>query len=244
MKTRIVTLILLVLIAVAAPARKKQQMATPVYSYGVEKQGTTITLTFEKGKEHNHPLFAIWLADENGRFVQTLYVSQTIGRGVFAHGSRKAGQWMPGEIQRPATVPYWAHQRAVLNEYGTYLPTPRQPVADAYTGATPPSSFVMKLRTDKPLRGKYKLMLELNQSWDWNEYWYNDRFPGDKEYQTSSQPAVVYVADIDTEQPATVELRPLGYSHYAGKDGSLNTNLSTITTALQIADKITATIDK
>jgi hypothetical protein len=37
-------------------------------------------------------------------------------------------------------------------------------------------------------------------------------------------------------------MRPLGHSHYAGKDGSLNTDLKTITTALDIAKRITIKI--
>lgn len=239
MKKQITILLMLVLsVLISASARKKQQTELPVYQYGNANEGTLLTVTFEKGKEFNHPLFAIWLADEKGKFIQTLYVSKTIGRGVFERGNRKKGQWQPGEIQRPASLPYWAYQRGILNEYGTCLPTPRKPELDAYTGATPKSSFVMKLRTAKPLKGKYKLMLELNQSWDWNEYWYNDRFPGDTDYKTSSQPALVYEADIDTDKPGQAQFQPVGHSHYSGKDGSLNPDLSTITTALKIAQSI------
>ncbi len=61
---------------------------------------------------------------------------------------------------------------------------------------------------------------------------------GDKEYKTSSQPALVYAADIDTNTTAEVEMKPIGHSHYSGKDGSLTTDLSTITTALKIAKHI------
>jgi len=179
------------------------------------------------------------LADENGKFIQTLYVSESIGRGTFKHINRKTGHWIAGEIQRPASLPYWAYQRGIKNEYGTYLPTPKQSEMDAYTGATPQASFVMHLKTEKPLNGKYKIMLELNQSWDWNEFWTNDRFPEDKEYKTSSQPALVYSTDIDTAKPtAAYEMKTVGHSHYSGQDGSLTTDLSSMTTALDIAGKI------
>ena len=124
------------------------------------------------------------------------------------------------------------------------MPTPKQPVADAYTGATPSTSFVLHAKTEKPLNGKYKIILELNQSWDWNEYWTNDKFPNDKEYKTSSQPALVYSADIETASP-TLEyvLKVIGHSHYSGADGSLDTDLSTMTTALKIAKKITVKLE-
>jgi hypothetical protein len=85
--------------------------------------------------------------------------------------------------------------------------------------------------------------MELNQSWDWNEFWTNDKFPNDKEYKTSSQPALVYAVDIDTTNPdKTYQMKPIGHSHYSGADGSLDPDLSTMTTALKIANKITVKI--
>lgn len=243
MKTKLF-FVLLLSVTMAASGKKKPAVFSQE-NYGVKNSGTSLTLTFEKGKEHNYPLYAIWLADESGKFIQTLYVSESIGRGTFKRVSRKKGYWMAGNIQRPASLPYWAHQRNIRNEYGNYLPTPKQPEVDAYTGATPQASFVMHLKTEQPLNGKYKIMLELNQSWDWNEVWTNDRFPEDKEYKTSSQPALVYSTNIDTNSSIIeYQMTPLGYSHYSGRDGSLSTDLSTLTTALQIAKEITVKIEK
>jgi len=241
MKTRFLLAIFLVF-AASISAKKKPEVFSQE-NYGLKNNGTTITVQFERGKEHNHPLFAIWLADENGKFIQTLYVSESIGHGVFQRASRKSGRWLSGEIQRPATLPYWAHQRGIKNEYGTFMPTPKQPEVDAYTGATPSASFILNVKTEKPLKGKYQIMLELNQSWDWNESWTNDLYPDDKEYKTSSQPALVYKADIDTNN-ATNEfvMKPIGHSHYSGADGNLNPDLSTLTTALKIAKKISVKI--
>ncbi|MFT3752014.1 MAG: hypothetical protein QM800_03785 [Paludibacter sp.] len=242
MRTKLLIAILL-LATVAVSAKKKKEVFTEA-SYGTNYSGTSLTIRFEKGKEHNHPLFAIWLADENGKFIQTLYVSESIGKGVFKHANRNTGHWLAGEIQRPAALPYWAHQRGVKNEFGTYLPTPRQPEVDAYTGATPQTSFILHTKTQKRLEGKYKIMLELNQTWDWNEFWTNDMYPAEKEYRTSCQPALVYEADIDINNLSEeIIMKPIGHSHYSGADGSLNTDLSTITTALKIAKKITVKVD-
>ena len=243
MKTKIILAVLLVITTCISAKIKKTVFSEE--NFGVNNVGTTVTIQFEQGKEHNHPLFAIWLADENGKYIQTLYVSETIGKGVFKRVSRKTGQWLAGEIQRPAALPYWGHQRGIKNEYGNYLPTPKQPVIDAYTGATPLASFILHAKTEKPLNGKYKIMLELNQTWDWNEFWTNDMYPTEKEYRTSCQPALVYSVDIDTNNSdAEYLLKPIGHSHYSGADGSLNTDLSTITTALQIAKKIIVKISK
>ena len=242
MKTKLILTALLIL-TVSVLAKKKPEVFSE-YNYGINNNGSTISIRFEKGKEHNHPLFAIWLADESGKYIQTLYVCESVGHGIFIRANRSSGKWMGGEIQRQATVPYWAHQRGVKNQYGTYLPTPKQPVVDAYTGATPSSSFILKAKTEKPLSGKYKVMLEINQSWDWNDYWANDLYPGDMEYKTSSQPALVYAVEIDTANPTSIYvMNPIGHSHYSGANGSLNTDLSTITTALKIAKKITVSIE-
>ncbi|MHB9055434.1 MAG: hypothetical protein ACYC2P_04680 [Paludibacteraceae bacterium] len=212
----------------------------PSYTYGIPSKGTEITLKFAKGKEHNHPLFAIWLADSAGNYIQTLYVSESIGKGVFKRADRKTGAWQSGEIQRPAALPYWVHQRNVINELGTLLPTAAKPLVDAYSGSTPLASFTMELKTDTPLNGSYKLFLELNQSWDWNEYWTNDKYPNDKEYKTSSQPALIYMADFNTSNKnKEIEMKPVGRSHYSGNDGKLYEDLKTLTTALKIAKKIT-----
>ena len=238
MKTQVLIIVAL-FVTIALSGQKKKEVFSSE-NYGVNNAGTPLNIQFEKGAEHNHPLFAIWLADENGKFIQTLYVSQVIGKGVLYRASRKTGHWQAGEIQRPAALPYWAHQRDIKYEFGTYNPTSKQPEVDAYTGATPAASFILHVKTEKPLKGKYKVMLELNQSWDWNEYWYNDKYPGNADYKTSSQPALVYSVDIDTTNPEVeYSMKPVGHSHYAGADGSLDTNLSTLTTALKIAKKIT-----
>jgi len=240
MKTKLL-LAACLLISVLTFATKKPEAIT-FYTVGAAKTGTALKLTFEKGKQHNHPLFAVWLADMNGTFLETLYVSESIGKGVFPRVDRQKGAWLAGPIQRPAALPYWAHQRNILNEFGSYNPTPAHPELDGNTGATPQSSFILNLKSSKELSGSYLVFVELNQSWDWNEFWYNDRFPGNKEYMTSSQPALVYSVLIDTRQKTACQLKPVGYSSYDGSDGSLNPDLKTLTTALHIAKSITVSV--
>ncbi len=65
MKTRII-IALLALSAIASAEKPKTEII-PEASYGVKNTGTSITIQFEKGKEHNHPLFAIWLADSGSQ---------------------------------------------------------------------------------------------------------------------------------------------------------------------------------
>jgi hypothetical protein len=125
------------------------------------------------------------------------------------------------------------------------MPEPDAPVADAYTGATPVTGFILNSKADKVLSGSFRVLLEINQNWDWNRYWTNDKFPGDLNYSFSAQPALVYEAVIDVSSPGKEFLmRPIGHSHYSGKTGELFSDLSTLSTALNIASSITVTTGK
>jgi hypothetical protein len=89
-----------------------------------------------------------------------------------------------------------------------------------------------------------KVFFEINQSWDWNEYWTNSKYPDDVDYKTSSQPSVVYSAVIDFDNPdKSYELRPIGHGHYSGKDGKIYPDLSTLTTALEIVERVKVEIE-
>jgi hypothetical protein len=207
-------------------------------------KGPEVILEFEKGKEHNHPSFVLWAEDSEGNYIQTLFITVSLGTGVFGHGDASSGKWMPGKIIRPAAVPYWAHKRGVKTENGLYMPTKHNPVPDAYTGATPPGNFQIITKFDEMPPDSFRLLFEINQSWDWNEYWTNNKFPDDQEYKTSCQPALVYMAEIDLQDPQEFyEMKVIGHSHYSGKTGELFTDLSTISTALEIAKDIRITIN-
>lgn len=224
-------------------ARRNASGTSEVIKSNIAGTGQQLEVTFSKGPAHNHPTFAIWLEDANGTYVQTLFVTRAIGQGVFNYGDKSGGKWKPGEVRRPAALPYWSHKRNVKAEDGLFVPSPKNPVPDAYSGATPKGNFILQTRPDKPLTGKLKVMLEINQTWDWNQYWTNSLYPDDFNYKTSCQPAIVYEGTIDMNSPGTeVELLPIGHSHYSGKDGSLDADLSTITTALQILKKVSVKV--
>jgi len=213
------------------------QRPPDVYNYNTDSTGTgtEISIEFKKGSEFNHPLMAIWVEDEMGNFIQTLYVSESIGKGTFSHGDASTGKWLPGPIMRPAALPYWSHRRGIKNSAGYYLPDVENPVADAYTGPTPPGDFLLNTHVEMPGLKKFAVYLEINQTWDWNEFWTNAKYPDDTEYKTSCQPALVYMADLNLDSGVKeYTLKVIGHSHYSGLTGELFTDLSTITTALNI----------
>ncbi len=218
---------------------KKYPKKTDVLVTNENGQGPALTLEFEKGEAHNHPLMAIWVEDTAGNYIQSLYVARSIATGIFNYGDASTGQWKQGEIRRPAALPYWSHKRGIKATDGLYMPTPDNPVPDAYTGATPKNNFVLKTNLDEPGPQVFDVYLEINQPWDWNEYWTNAKYPDNEEYKTSAQPAVVYKATVDSgKKDAVFEMTPVGHSHYAGENGNLYDDLSTLTSALQIAKEI------
>jgi hypothetical protein len=202
-------------------------------------KGQEIIVDLTRGESFYYPLFSIWLEDMDGKYIQTLYAARSVATGVFKYGRQEKNKWITASKRAPQTLPYWAHKRGIKAADGLYMPDEQTAVPDAYTGATPITGFVLTSRADNSLPGKYKVMLEINQNWDWNEYWTNDKFPGDENYMMSCQPAVVYETVIDMQSPQeSYRMKPVGHSHYSGKTGELFPDLSTLTTALQIADSI------
>jgi hypothetical protein len=182
---------------------------------------------------------AIWIEDEMGNFIQTIYVAESIGKEIFDHSDNSTGKWKPGPVMRPAALPYWSHRRGIKNSVGLYLPDIEHPIADAYTGPTPTGNFILNSRIENPELRKFSVYLEINQTWDWNEFWTNSKYPDDEEYKTSCQPALVYMCDVDLDnETKTYDMKVIGHSHYSGKTGELFSDLSTLTTALNIVKSI------
>jgi hypothetical protein len=206
-------------------------------------KGPEITVDFQKGESFYYPIFAIWLEDMDGKYLQTLYVARSAGTGYFKYARQEGNKWIGGVKRAPQTLPYWSHKRGVRASDGLFMPDEGTAVPDAYTGATPVTSFTLTSRADGQLPEKYKVILEINQNWDWNEYWTNDKYPDDENYKMSCQPALIYETVIDSGRPEnSYQMKPAGHSHYSGKTGELFTDLSTLTTALKIAETITVRV--
>lgn len=207
--------------------------------------GPEIEVKFYGGPALYYPLMAVWLEDDKGGYIQTLFVPEAIATGVFRYGSNADGKWVEASKRAPQTLPYWSHKRGIKAADGLFMPDKTDPVADAYSGATPTTSFVLSAKADNPLEGRIKVMFEVNQNWDWNEYWTNDKYPGDKNYLFNAQPSVIYEGAVDmNDLRERYLLQPSGHGHPTGATGELFSDLGTLTTALQIADSIVVRITK
>lgn len=244
---RILFVITVLLAAACSAATMNKKEATPeqktIITANPEGKGPLISLEFTKGKSFNYPLMAVWLEDPEGNYIQTLFVPVTIATGVFKYGKQDKNKWVSAPKRAPQTLPYWSHKRGIKASDGLYMPEPENPVADAYSGATPVQGFILNAKADQELPRVFRVMFEINQNWDWNEYWTNNKYPDDENYKMSCQPALVYETLVDlTNLKESYRMKPIGHSHYSGKTGELFPDLSTITTALNIADSIVVRI--
>ena len=219
---------------------KELQVAIPTNPDGA---GPEITVDLKKGKSFYYPLMAVWIEDSVGHYIQSLFVPKSVATGVFKYGKQENNKWVSALKRAPQTLPYWAHKRGIRASDGLFMPDDQTRVPDAYSGPTPTAGFVLTSRADKPLPDRFRVMMEINQNWDWNNYWTNDKYPEDENYKNSAQPAIVFEADIDIRLKKDLYImKAIGHSHYSGRTGELFSDLRTITTALNIADSITVRI--
>lgn len=200
--------------------------------------GEKFEIIFNKGKKFKDPTFAIWIEDMEGKYIETLYVTQYLGSGIYRHAKRAEGRPLSksGPAKRPSTLPVWLHQR---NNGTSLLPTPNAPVPDAISGATPKNNFILKTVCTQQLPTQFKVMFEINQPFDYNDYWSKELHPAEFDYNYSAQPALVYAAVINNSTKSEkIKFELIGHSHYSGRNGEISTDLSTFTSALSIVEKV------
>jgi hypothetical protein len=78
MKKLIYLSIIMLTIVAQVDAKKRKAEVITKAQYGISEQGTSLVLKMDKGKKHNHPLMAIWLADSTGQYIQTFCTNGNI----------------------------------------------------------------------------------------------------------------------------------------------------------------------
>lgn len=202
-----------------------QELTTSPFDNGLPAQIIVLG-----GQEYKYPIIAIWVEDLRGSFIGTVYASQSISTGVFRYGVYDKGKWLPGERNRPAALPRW--------KFLTASNTSRvKQGVDAFSGATPSGSFTLKTMLPSGI-DEFKVVMEVNKPWDFNNYWHNNRFPGDEEYATSSQPAIIYEALVTRNTgEGRFYFKPIGHSNPSGADGEIFPDIANFTSALKIIDR-------
>jgi hypothetical protein len=178
---------------------------------------------------------AIWLTDDTGGFVDTIFVTRKIGQKGLGNRSGGLDDKLGGS--RLSTLPVWAHQRGIGYGGNNFYPPKTAPLADAVSGATPKAGvFTLDWKPVKPLKpGSYYYFVEVNKSFDDNAHhdysWYR------------GQPSVVWRGTLKIGQTTEAGFaRIVGHGHVAGADGSINPDISTLTTALELIGEVKAMV--
>lgn len=207
----------------------------------------TFEIEGRKGLAFQYPMFAIWIEDQDDNYLQTIYASTTIGTSVYEYQKGKKGKYI---VRRPSGLPFWAHRRNIRAADGLMVPLENAPDLDGFTGATPLKDFVINTKGTIDSIQQIKVFFEVNQSYDWNDYYSEDRFPMDSIYTISGQsgqPSLVYSATVDLStitKEGNFFFKPVGHGHHSGKNGNLYEDLSTMDTAFDIVDRIILTVSK
>jgi hypothetical protein len=177
---------------------------------------------------HVAPQLVIWSEDQHGHFLETFFITRKMGQQRWGQDTD------PTQILYWEALPYWVFKR---HERGYAYPTREHPIPDAVTGATPSTDF--RISTCCHTEQTYiQVFLEVNMSLDFNEVYSVTAQAETADYnKRSGQPALIYRAEVDLEQPGRYAMHLIGHAHPAGANGDLFTDLSGVTTALQMIEQ-------
>lgn len=204
-------------------------------------------------KVKNPPQMAFWLEDTTGNFVATIYVTHRT-----AIQDWRAAPFQKKEtLRRPSSLPIWTHKhqrggvqaQTVCAGCHDWHKEPKKPDSDnnpiaAITGATPKASFVKEWLIPAGLQaGTYVVHAEINHSKDFNASFPEPAKETDPNYSGGSwgsgQPSLLWSGRIKIgEQPSRCQLQLAGHGQPAGKDGSVTTDLASLSSALNIVESI------
>jgi hypothetical protein len=221
----------------------------------IGEQGRTITIDLRTGEHYQsppQPLFfgltfttvpqvAFWVEDLSGNYIETLYVTKKSTNAGF-----KPADDPFSTVARPEALPYWAHKRGVQYANNLMVPDRDNTDLDGMTGPTPLGNYDVVSKVDNQLR-QFRVLMEINRSFDFNDVYAPDRFPDDPIYSgsgSSGQPSVIYAATVNLDHSEDAYfLKAIGRGHHSGQDGELYTDMQGIDTALHLVDRVVVDVD-
>lgn len=233
-----------------------RRLSKTLESHWLEGNLVELTLDLRAGTSSMYPQMAIWLEDGNGNYVQSLYATNSIARAHFPYHAAYQGndafiQFEQTQISfspdtadarpRPQSLPVWNHKRGGQRGSEILDPNSLTENLDGYTGATKGGNFL--LDTQLTLPEHFDVFLELNASFDWNDYYHRQRFPEDEIYTDDGyvgQPSLIYRAEVTLSKAGQWQIEPLrlvGHGHHSGRDGKIYPELGNITSAKNMIDR-------
>ena len=73
-------------------SQRGMESETIVIQTSPENATRELEIEFQKGKEFNHPSFAVWTEDLEGNYIETLYVTGYVAKGQFGFGEIEPGK--------------------------------------------------------------------------------------------------------------------------------------------------------
>lgn len=231
-------------------ATEKKELNLSNYEVVEMNTSNNVLLTIDllRSEYYWHPQMAVWVEDEQGNYVETLFISKATARGLFFGGRSKDNfktfdeqKSASGDYRRVNALPVWSHKRGVKYKDGLYVPPSNNKLPDAITGATIIDNFQLLSSTNE--LSKFKLKIEINVAFDDNEYYSEYDFPDDETFHNGTgqlgQPSIIFETAINmTDNKNYYLMELIGHGHYSGQNGSINLDLSTLTTARQIVERI------
>ena len=149
----------------------------------------------ENWKEKREPQVAVWLEDEEGNYIRTLYVTERAGHQSWIFGPKEG---------RPESLPVWygaskngsTASKAEASPSTASAPSLSRDL-DAVTGATPKSALTLTAQIEDRA---CIIKAEFNNSFDYNDF-YTKKTSG-----VNGQPSVVYTAKIPADLAAGQEI--------------------------------------
>lgn len=154
------------------------------------------------------PQIAIWIEDEAGNYLETLYLTGRMNK-----------------INREEALPYWAHKTAFYQNKNQF---------EIITGATPKGSTILDLKPAN-YNKNYRICAEVNSSFDYNANFPKVAKNHTKYNKTNGQPSLIFKSKlISSDETGNFALNEAGYSEANGKTGLLYTDIEKLTTARSI----------
>ncbi|MEO0332904.1 MAG: hypothetical protein AAF223_14675 [Bacteroidota bacterium] len=229
---------------------KSRSTKEALEEYSIYKMGTedaNLELEILAGGHFWFPQIAVWIEDTAGNYLETVLVTYSTSKGVF-YGDRtkdnfreldKGASEVRKRIIRVDALPYWSHKRGVKYQDGLYAPHLEAPLPDGISRATPQGNF--KLQASYASLTTFKVLMEVNVAFDENEYFSEFDFPNDPIFHSGAgllgQPSLIYEATVENSKKYTL-MEVVGHGHHSGQTGELYEDLSRITTAKEIIERV------
>lgn len=239
MKSKFVFLIIILpmIFIISSCKTTKSTNKVDVISNNFSGGKENIIIEFLKGSSFNHPTYVVWMEDNCGNYIRTLYITKSYASGIFGRQMIGDTLWLKnsGQSLQPAALPYWTYKKGLINGK-SFIPTPENQFVDGYSGATSLNDF--KFETTVATSSQdLRILVEVNQAWDWNEYWTNNKYPDNLAYKHSAQPSLVYEARI-TPDENEIYFNAIGHGDPKGETGKLYSNVKSVTSQIFKSIKI------